>query len=162
MKASSLLAALAFCTALAGCDEPKVATTNQTAPELAAINLEDKAVKLADYHDKVVLVTFWLNGCGPCLAEFPGLDAVYRRHRDQGFSVLAVNLMQDKQTIEATARKVPVAFPFLADPLGITARRFAVEGAPTAFLIDSKGIVRERIDGPLDPADLEKKISALL
>ncbi|MDR3435638.1 TlpA disulfide reductase family protein [Telmatospirillum sp.] len=156
------LAALAVSVLLAACDEQTVATTSAEAPELAAIDLGDRAVKLADYRDKVVLVTFWLNGCGPCLAEFPGVEAIYRRHKDQGLAVLAVNLGQDKTMIEATLRKVPVTFPFLADPLGITAKRYGVEGAPTTFLIDGKGIVRERLDGPLPLDDLERKIQALI
>ncbi len=157
-----VLAALALTVLVTACEEQKVATTAAAAPELAALDLGDQAVKLADYRDKVVFVTFWLNGCGPCLAEFPDIDAVYRRHKDQGFTVLAVNLGQDKAAIEASLRKVPVSFPFLADPLGITAKRYGVEGAPTAFLIDGKGIVRERFEGPVTPEDLEKKVRALL
>ncbi len=156
------LLALAMAGLLRACDEPKVASTAAAAPEVAAHDLGDLAVKLADYSHKVVFVTFWLNGCGQCLAEFPDIDAVYRRHKDQGFAVLAVNLGQDKAAIEASLHKVPVSFPFLADPLGITAKRYGVEGAPTAFLIDAKGIVRERFEGPVAPEDLEKKVKALL
>jgi peroxiredoxin len=157
-----LLALLALSGLIGACDEQKIATPQAVAPELAATDLAARAVKLADYQGKVVLVTFWLNGCGPCLAEFPGIDALYRRHREQGFTVLAVNLGQDRPTIEATLHKVPVTFPVLADPLGITAKRYGVEGAPTAFLIDAKGIVRERLDGPQAVDELERKVQTLL
>ena len=42
-----------------------------------------------------------------------------------------------------------MSYPLLIDPLNIARTRYNVIGAPTSFLIDPQGVIRERIDGPL-------------
>jgi peroxiredoxin len=159
-----LILALPLLAALAACDGKPAATAAiaAAAPELAVLDQSDRAVKLAEFRGKIVLLTFWINGCGPCLAEMPVLDAVYRARKAAGFEILAVNTGQDPATIAAARRRVAVSFPFLSDRLSITSRSYAVASYPVSFLIDGQGIIRERIDGPVSRDDLDRKISALL
>ncbi len=144
------------------CRDPAPAVVAATAPELGVIGSDDKIVKLADFNGKVVLVNFWRSECGPCLVEMPEIEAVYQEYRDRGFEVLAINMGQDRQTIDAVRRRVSVTFPMLGDPLKIAAERYRVEVMPTSFIIDGEGLVRERIEGGLTRARLGGKIQALL
>jgi peroxiredoxin len=147
--------------ALAACNEP-IARKNEPAPELAVVDAQDRMVRLADLRGQVVVVNFWLSGCGPCLAEMPELDSVYRRHRAKGLEILAVNFGQRKNAIQETGRRTRVTYPLLADPLKIAMRRYGVFGAPTSFIIDARGVLRERIDGPLSADALEARLAHLL
>ena len=125
------------------------------------LGLDGRAVKLADYRGKVVLLNFWINGCGPCLAEMPILDALYRDHKAEGFEVLGINTGQDMETIVNTRRRTSVSFPLLSDRLSITSKTYGVVGFPVSFLIDRQGSIRDRIDGLLTRPELERKITAL-
>lgn len=160
MKTTVAALLLAVLTACDGQGTP-AAVTAAPAPELAVLDLDGSMVKLADYRGKVVLLNFWINGCGPCLAEMPVLDAVYRDRKAEGFTVLGINTGQDRETIVNTRRRVPVSFPLLSDQLSITSKTYNVVGFPVSFLVDAQGIIRERIDGPLTRSELEGKIAAL-
>ncbi|MGQ9371540.1 TlpA family protein disulfide reductase [Azospirillum sp. ST 5-10] len=153
---------LALLPALAGCGKPPVAEAGAPAPELTVLDRDGNAVRLADFRGRVVLVNFWITGCGPCLAEMPGLDRVYRARRERGFAVLGVNMGQDPDTVEAARRRLRVSFPLLSDQLMIAAKTYAVVGVPVSFLVDAEGRLRERIDGLLEPDALERKLDALM
>ncbi|MBI1207541.1 MAG: redoxin domain-containing protein [Azospirillum sp.] len=162
MSLPSLSAAAVLALALlAGCDAAPTAHSGDKAPDLAVLDQDGHALKLGDLAGKVVLVNFWLAECGPCLVEMPELDAVYRDWRARGFEIVAVNMGQDAATVQGIRRKLTLAFPLLADPLKITTTRYQVEGAPTSFLIDQRGVVREKIVGPLSKAALERRLIGL-
>ncbi len=146
---------------LTACDGQGSATTGAAAPELAVLDLDGRVVKLADYRGQVVLLNFWISGCGPCLAELPVLEAAYRDHQAEGFEVLGINGGQDVETVVATRRREPVSYPLLSDRLAITSRTYNVVGFPVSFLIDRQGNLHERIDGPLTREELEQKLAAL-
>ena len=162
MKLYHMLATVFFLLTLAACNNQPVARQNEPAPELAAVDSQDRVVKIADLRGKVVLINFWLSGCGPCLAEMPELDEVYRHYKANGFEILAVNIGQDKYAIQDAARRTAVSYPLLGDPLKIASSRYSVIGAPTSFLIDAQGVIRERIEGPLSRKTLEERLARLL
>jgi len=157
-----LAAILGVVALVAGCDGEKTAATEDAAPELAVLDLDQNAVKLADLKGKVVLVNFWMVECGPCLAEMPGFETVYRKYKHDGFEILAVNMGQDTTAIRDASRRLEVTYPLLEDPLRITTERYDVMAAPTSFLIDREGRLHERINSPMSDKVLEQKISGLL
>ncbi len=164
MAWKQLAAILGLVALVSGCDGRETAdgTADQTAPELAVLDMDRQAVKLADLKGKVVLVNFWLVECGPCLVEMPEFESVYQEYRDQGFEILAINMGQESAAIRNASRRLDVTYPLLEDPLKITTERYSVQAAPTSFLIDREGILRERINSPMTGKVLEKKLTGLL
>lgn len=159
----ALLPLLALAALLAGCDDaPKGAARGRIAPEIAVLDGADDAVDLARHRGKAVLVSFWFTGCGPCTAELPVLDAFVREHGAERVAILPVNMVDDAATIRATYRRLGLEhLPVLRDSVRITTRRYGVTGVPANFLIDSRGIVVERVDGALDHAALESRLLPL-
>lgn len=156
-------AAMALAALLSGCgEEPKGASRGRIAPEIAVLDGADKPVSLAEHGGKAVLVSFWFTGCGPCTAELPVLDAFVRQHGADKVAILPVNMVDDAATIRATYRRLGLEhLPVLRDSVHITTRRYGVTGAPANFLIDSRGIVVERVDGALDHAAIETRLLPL-
>ncbi|MBE0529766.1 MAG: TlpA family protein disulfide reductase [Rhodospirillales bacterium] len=147
---------------LAACKDQAPSQAGGAAPELGVLDAQGSEVRMDARRGQVVLINFWLAECGPCIAEMPALDAFYKENKARGFDLLAVNMGQDAATVEATRRRVEVSFPMLADPLKIATQRYGAIGAPTSFIIDAEGVVRERIEGPLTARDLQRKIGGLL
>lgn len=47
---------------------------------------------LEDYKGKVVLLTYWYPGCGPCRGEFPYFENVARKFKGQDFDYIGINI----------------------------------------------------------------------
>jgi thiol-disulfide isomerase/thioredoxin len=65
------------------------------------VDTEGKAIDMARYQGKVVLVDFWASWCGPCIQEIPNIEKVFAEKNSEGFEVIGVNLDQDRSKMEA-------------------------------------------------------------
>src|SRR6185369_4185662 len=54
------------------------------APAFTLNTLDGRAVRLADYRGKVVLVNFWATWCAGCRVEMPRFVEQYRRNHAKG------------------------------------------------------------------------------
>ena len=113
---------------------------------------------------RVTVVNFWATWCAPCLKELPEFDAVLKSLAGQRVALLAVNAMESEEKVRAFARKQQFGFPLLVDSEGVAVGDYVgySAGLPATFLIDARGIVRQRVLGPLDGAALKSRIQALL
>jgi thiol-disulfide isomerase/thioredoxin len=64
----------------------------KSAPFTLGLYTENKKVSLSDYRGKVVPLTFWFPGCGPCRGEFPHLEHVIDRFSRDSVVYLAINV----------------------------------------------------------------------
>ncbi|RYY06414.1 MAG: redoxin domain-containing protein, partial [Sphingobacteriaceae bacterium] len=96
---------------------------------------------LKDYRGKVVLVTYWFPGCGPCRAEFPHFEAVLKKFNQKEIAYLALNVepFQDKAVLPLIKAN---GYSFTAlrdDRKRIKGNLDDKDTEPTNFLIDQKG-----------------------
>ena len=67
------------------------------------------------------------------------IEQVHREFKDQGLTILAINLGEDKDDLVAWAKRRKVTTTILLDPNADVARSYAVAYTPTVFLIDRDG-----------------------
>lgn len=53
---------------------------------------DGKAVRMADYKGKYVLLDFWSSSCIPCLRSVPLLKEAYSTYKDKGFVIIGLSL----------------------------------------------------------------------
>ncbi|MDO5977833.1 TlpA disulfide reductase family protein [Flavivirga spongiicola] len=51
---------------------------------------------LSDLKDKVILLTYWFPGCGPCRGEFPHFQSVVDKFEGQDLVYLGINIVPDQ------------------------------------------------------------------
>ncbi len=132
----------------------------QPAPPLRLMDLDEVEQDLADLRGRLVLVNFWATWCPPCRREMPSMERLHQALKDQGLTVLAVDVGEDLDTIFAFTGQLEPAptFPLLADLDGSTAEAWGVLGLPTSFVVDPEGqIVMRAVGGTEfdDPALIE-------
>lgn len=139
--------------------------TGSRAPEIELSKLQGGKVKLSSLRGHPVVVTFWGTWCPPCRDEFPELDALYRKHRDAGLEVLAVNQRDQElstKDVQAFVDEFAVTFPVLLDPRGRSRRNFRLIALPTTVFIDSGGIIREVHSGPITREQLARGVATIV
>ena len=136
--------------------------TLQKAAPFRLKNLEGKEVRLEDYQGKVILLDFWASWCPPCKKEIPDLVKLYNRYQGKGFVVIGVASGDDPSAVRNFVKAKNVPYPIvLGDQTVFTAYQ-GIYFLPTAFLIDRKGYIRQKLIGPKDEKTLEQKITPLL
>jgi peroxiredoxin len=63
------------------------------------------SVSLKDYRGKVVLLTFWFPGCGPCRGEFPHFQEVLNKFKEKDVAYVGINVVLEQD---------PYVVPFIS------------------------------------------------
>jgi thiol-disulfide isomerase/thioredoxin len=142
------------------------ASPNDKPPELTARTLDGTSFSLAAQRGNVVLVNFWATWCVPCRVEMPALDSYYRRHRDDGFAMLAVGMDAGGPVKKLLKTTRPFSFP-VARIDDVKIRRDLIPtGLPVTRIYDRAGALRYDSGtgkpAPLDDAALERIVTPLL
>lgn len=136
-----------------------------SAPDFTLDVLDGEKLTLSNLRGKVVLVNLWASWCPPCRAEMPALDAVYRKYRDAGFVVVAVNTTYQDAEPDARAfvQHLGLTFPIVLDRDGATSQRYRLQALPTSYFVGRDGLIRDIvIGGPLSETLIASKVEALL
>ncbi len=121
-------------------------TVGQAPPPLALDRIQgNESVTLGGLNGHVVILDFWATWCGPCRAVMPALDALYRRHRGQGLSVVGMS-SENETAIRRHLARVPVDYTIARD-VGGTMQRYGVRAIPTLVVLDRSGQVRDVLIG---------------
>lgn len=108
-----------------------------TFPELSEFQLEGKLPNTVK--GKVVIVDFWASWCGPCKESFPVMEELQSNYGKKGLVILAVNLDEDRSTMEDFLKKHPVTFTVVRDASKKLVGRASIKSMPTSFVIGPDG-----------------------
>ena len=133
-------------------------------PDFTLPDLQGKLLKLSSLHGKTVLLDFWATWCGPCLEDIPQLIALQRKFGKQGFVVVGVSLDDASvPEIAAFVREHRLNYQVvLTGGQDKIPEGYDVFGLPTAYLIDSVGVVRRKYYGPKDASRVAKDVQEIL
>jgi peroxiredoxin len=120
------------------------------APGFSLPDLAGKKFRLKDLRGKWVFLNFFATWCGPCREEMPGMDRLFRAHREQDFVVVAVNLQESAKTVRPFVQQLKLTFPTVLDAEGSVSREYGVRALPVSFLIGRDGHIVWRAIGGRD------------
>ena len=134
------------------------------APEFRLASRAGGEIALSELRGQVVMINFWASWCGPCRAEFPALEEMYRKYKPMGFTMVGINVESDKADAERFLGMRPVSFPIVFDPDNRVSGDYGVSAMPTTVLVDRQGRLRwqHRAYQPGDEAKYIEQIRAML
>ena len=135
----------------------------KVAPEVVGEDLDGKPLSLSDHRGKVVVLCFWATWCGPCMAMVPHERELFKRMEGKPFALLGVNSdeVHNREKAKKAARDERMIWPSFWDGGfgGPIQTRFNVQGYPTIYVLDVKGVIRFiNVRGK----DLDRTIDVLL
>jgi len=157
------LSALALCCAAAialasaiGWSQHEHPTSQSTAPTVGnpAIpfelkSLEGKSVGLVSFRGKPLVVNFFASWCDPCRDEMPIINELAAKAAKDGYNVLGLAVDDTRAAVTEFAKESKLVFPIALDLNSTVKRAYRIFGPPATFFIDSQGILRDVVLGPM-------------
>ncbi len=133
----------------------------QMAPNFTLKDLTNQSLALSDFRGKRVLVNFWYVACPGCQQEMSALEQFYAQSQAQNVVILGVDIVDDATTTAQYLAQQGITYPVVLDTQQRVLDLYGVTSTPSSFLIDSRGIIRGSISGPLDLGQVQRYFSAL-
>lgn len=111
-------------------------------PSFTVRDEDGNKIKSKDLLGKTLVISFWIKTCGPCMRELKrvGPELVDKYPADK-FAFLAIGVGENAETAKWFRKKVGITFPLCYDKYDTVFYRFADNGFPKVFVVDSKGII---------------------
>jgi thiol-disulfide isomerase/thioredoxin len=135
---------------------------NFPAPDIEFTDLQGNLVSLSSLRGKIVLVNNWATWCPPCKAEMPTLEAYYKEHGGQDFTLVAIESGDSARNVASFVESFGLSFPVWLDPQGASLQSFSNPALPNSYVIDAEGSVVLGWTGAIDREMLEKYVTPVM
>lgn len=140
-----------------------VVQTGKPAPDFVLSTLQGEKLQLSDYKGKGVVLNFWGTWCQPCEAEMPDLENSYKKFKDQGVTVIGVNIREPEVTVKPFVERYQLTFPIVLDRTNEITQLYEIGPIPTTYFIDKDGIVKKIvIGGPMSEETISENMKLIV
>lgn len=121
-------------------------------PELQFVDGAGRAMTLADFKGKTVLLNLWATWCVPCREEMPSLDRLQANLGSPEFEVVPLSIDSGGLAVaKAFYQELGLTtLAVYADESGKAAQQLSAVGIPTTLLINREGQEVGRLVGPAE------------
>jgi len=126
------------------------------APELALVDLQGKSLTLADFKGKTVLLDFWTTWCGPCRADGPAIEKLYRKYGNKELIIVGISVNEERGVVEEFLKEHPHSYPIALTTENEMPRPYQVSAFPTYMIVAQDGTFSAAVEGDQGFGELRK------
>lgn len=128
---------------------PEKAEIGLATQDFELIDINNNRTTLTGMKGSVVFVNFWATWCESCIDEMPSMERMSRYFAgNPTFKIVTVLYKDDLDTALKFMKENGFTFPVYLDPDESAAKMFGITGIPETFIIDKRGILRDKVIGP--------------
>lgn len=134
------------------------------APDFELKTLDGSSIRLSSLKGKKVILNFWATWCPPCRSEMPDIEKFYVDQKDKGLEVLAVNLTnaeKNRADVAPFLKNFGITFPVVLDEKGSVGELYNINPIPASFVIDTQGVIRKKLVGPMTYDSMKAMVGAI-
>jgi len=127
----------------------QMAPSTRPRPTASWTDANGKAVSLADFDGKVVMLNFWASWCPPCIRELPSINRLQAELGGDKFEVVALNIDQGgKPVANRFKRKLNLdKLELYLNKDSSVAQSLKLRTMPTTIIFDAKGREVGKVEG---------------
>ncbi|MFO0788545.1 MAG: TlpA disulfide reductase family protein [Pirellulales bacterium] len=131
------------------------------APDIVGTHLDGRPLKLAEFRGRVVVLSFWFTGCGPCMALISEERKLIEKFKDRPFSLIGICGDEDREQANKTAAEEKITWPcwFDGSTNGPIHRDYNITSWPRLYLLDQNGRIADK---DVDRNQIEEAVANLL
>ncbi|RSL32023.1 TlpA family protein disulfide reductase [Salibacterium salarium] len=129
-----------------------------TAPNYELPMYNGQTASLTDYEGDIIVMNMWASWCEPCKEEVPALLDFHNSYKEQGVTVLTVNmdLKGSKKAAEEFVEDYNMTTtPAMKNGEGKVDDLYNITHLPTTYIISRDRTIVEKVAGPLSFEQLE-------
>ncbi|MBS1880957.1 MAG: TlpA family protein disulfide reductase [Actinobacteria bacterium] len=119
------------------------------------------ALRVCDFFDKPLVISFWFTGGGGCIEQQDVVERVYQRYRGR-VNFLSLDVRDDRGTVREIVAQHGWRMPVGYDRDGAVASLYGVALCPTIAYAYPGGTLQSASIGDLTGAQLEARVRRLL
>ncbi len=134
-------------------------------PDIELIDMNKNTLKLSDLKGSVIFVNFWATWCTSCIDELPSIEILFNTlSKNNQFRMITIIFKDNETNVFNFIKHTGYTFPVYFNPDDSAPRKFGITGVPETFIIDKKGILRNKVIGPQqwDSPQILNNIQALI
>jgi thiol-disulfide isomerase/thioredoxin len=143
---------------------------NGAAPEFSLKDMFGKEVKLSDYAGRIVVLDLWATWCVPCIASFPAMQTMVKKHPEVTFLFIAVEEKEKDRLARVKGFIEKNKYPFtvlIDEPMEANSSKYKImsaykpDGIPAKYVIDKNGMLQFSTSGFDTDTELMNELEAM-
>lgn len=122
---------------------------------------KSETITLEDLVGKPIVLNFWASWCSSCREEATQLEKFWQANKNS-LVVVGIAVQDQEEFAMEFIKQYGKTYVLGLDLLGNSTVNYGVTGVPETFFIDRQGVIRHKITGPVDFAQLEAHKSLIL
>jgi len=121
-------------------EKTSVVHVGDVSPDFELTTIDGSKFSMSESNGKVVLINMFATWCGPCCAELPHIESIWKEFGErEDFRLLVIGREETDQTLRKFRSTEKFSFPMASDPDGDVFAMFAKESIPRTIIVSREG-----------------------